>query len=200
MLANKSEQFKLHPLSVVLEIIELYGDDIDFEFSHYTYKRNTIEDTRTTFKISAKAITEDFLIELCDKTPSGNNLALHSTVYFKNGITKHIPMIDLATRAVGVISKILNVLPDELVNKMIWFESGRSFHGYGTYLITPESWIHLMGRLLLANQPQQHPVVDPRWIGHRLIAGYSALRWTKNTEDYIQIPLLVKNAHLIQQK
>lgn len=200
MLPNKSDQSKLHPLSIVLEIIELYGDDIDFEFSHYTYKRNTIEDTRTTFKVSAKSITEDFLIELCDKAPSGNNLALHSTVYFKNGIIKHIPMIDLATRAVGVIRKILNVLPDELTNKMIWFESGRSFHGYGTYLISPQNWIQLMGRLLLANQPQQHPVVDPRWIGHRLIAGYSALRWTKNTDDYIQIPHLVKNIHLIQQK
>ena len=200
MHANKTDQFKLHPLSIVLEIIELYGDDIDFEFSHYTYKRNTIEDNRTTFKISAKSITEDFLIDLCDKTPSGNNLAFHSTVYFNNGITKHIPMIDLATRAVGVISKILNVLPNELANKMIWFESGRSLHGYGTYLITPQSWMHFMGRLLLANQPQQHPVVDPRWIGHRLIAGYSALRWTKNTDDYIQIPQLVKNIHLIQQK
>lgn len=101
---------------------------------------------------------------------------------------------------VGVISSVLNVLPKLLISKMIWYESGRSFHGYGTTLISNEEWIQLMGRLLLVNQPQQHPIVDSRWIGHRLIAGYSALRWTKNTDDYIQVPKLLKNIHLIQQK
>lgn len=200
MQSSANEQAQSHPRLIVLQLIELYGKDIAFEFSYYSYKKNTIEDVRTTFKVEAKDITDNYLIKICDELPNGHNLAFHSTVYFKNGSVKHIPMVDLATRAVGVISKVLNVLPDELANKMIWYESGRSFHGYGTQLIESDVWINLMGRLLLVNQPQQHPIVDPRWIGHRIIAGYSALRWTKNTDDYIQIPKLVKNIHLIQQR
>jgi hypothetical protein len=198
VLQTDSEQN--HPRLIAHKIIEAYGTDFDFEFSYYTYKKNTIEDIRTTFKVAAKKVTEQSLIDICNATPDGNNLAFHSTVYFDDGSIRHIPMVDLATKGVGVISKVLTVLPSELANKMIWFESGRSFHGYGTHLIDSETWTQLMGRLLLVNQPQQQPIVDPRWIGHRIIAGYSALRWTKNTNDYIQIPKLVKNVHLISQK
>lgn len=189
-----------HPRFIVHKLIEIYGHDLVFEFSYYTYKKNTLVDERRTFKVLSKDITDEYLIDLCKETPNGNNLALHSTIYLNNGSIKHIPMVDLSTKAVGVISSVLNVLPKLLVSKMIWYESGRSFHGYGTKLISNEEWIQLMGRLLLVNQPQQQPIVDSRWIGHRLIAGYSALRWTKNTDDYIQVPKLLKNTHLIQQK
>ncbi|MHB1292207.1 MAG: primase 1D-like protein [Sulfuricella sp.] len=36
------------------------------------------------------------------------------------------------------------------------------------------------------------PTVDPRWVGHRLISGYAALRWTKNTEQYLNTPTLIE--------
>jgi len=189
-----------HPRFIVHKLIELYGKEIVFVFSYYTYKKNTIEDVRHVFEVDAKDITDDYLLSICDSTPDGHNLAFHSTVYLANGKIKHIPMVDLATRAIGVINKVLNVLPDELLDQMVWYESGRSFHGYGTRLINSDDWIKLMGRLLLVNLPQQHPIVDPRWIGHRIMAGYSALRWTKNTDDYIKIPKLVKNIQFIQQK
>lgn len=189
-----------HPRFIVHKLIELYGNEMIFEFSYYSYKRDTIEDIRSVFTVDAKNVDDDYLVNICKATPLGHNLAFHSTVYFKNGDIKHIPMVDLATRGIGVISKVLNVLPSELASQMVWYESGRSFHGYGTFLIQQDAWVKLMGRFLLVNQPQQHAVVDPRWIGHRLIAGYSALRWTKNTEDYIQVPKLVKNIHLIHQK
>jgi hypothetical protein len=35
-----------------------------------------------------------------------------------------------------------------------------------------------MGRLLLLNLPEKPCLVDTRWVGHRLIGGYAALRWS----------------------
>lgn len=188
---------KRHPSLVIEEIIKKYGTEIQFEFSHYIYVPNTINDQRTTFTVCAEELTPIKIKELCDLVPRGAELAVHSKVLLGDGTVMHIPMVDLTTRAVGIIGRVIDVLPSELLGSVIWFESGRSYHGYGMVLIPKESWIKLMGRLLLANQPQMLPVVDPRWIGHRLIAGYSALRWTKNTEYYLQEPELVKNAHLI---
>lgn len=188
-----------HPSFIIEEIVKKYGTDIQFEFSHYLYIPNTIKDQRNTFTLFAEELTPIKLKELCDSTPKGTELALHSRVLIREDIIMHIPMIDLATKAVGIIGRVVDVLPSKLIDSVIWFESGRSYHGYGKILISQENWIKLMGRLLLANQPQMSSVVDPRWIGHRLIAGYSALRWTKNTEYYIQEPELVKNAYLIMR-
>lgn len=137
------------------------------------------------------------LEELCNSTPDGMELALNSRVLLADKTVMHIPMIDLATKAAGIISRVLDVLPTNLSGAMIWFESGRSYHGYGTVLISHDDWVKLMGRFLLVNQPQVPPVVDPRWIGHRLISGYASLRWTKNTGHYLQKPELAKNAYLI---
>lgn len=190
---------KKHPSLIIQEIVRKYGTEIEFEFSHYIYVPRTIDDQRTTFHVSAKELTLLKLEELCNSTPTGTELALHSKVLFPDKLIMHIPMIDLAARATGIIRRVIDVLPPELLGSMIWFESGRSYHGYGTVLISPEEWVKLMGRFLLVNQPQLLPVVDPRWIGHRLISGYSALRWTKNTGHYLQKPELAKNAHLIMR-
>lgn len=186
-----------HPSLVVQEIVNKYGTEISFEFSHYIYVPRTIEDQRSTFTLSARELTPSKLEELCNSTPDGMELALNSRVLMADKKIMHIPMIDLATRAAGIIGKVLDVLPTNLSGTMIWFESGRSYHGYGTVLISQDDWVKLMGRFLLVNQPQVPPVVDPRWIGHRLISGYASLRWTKNTGHYLQEPELTKNARLI---
>ena len=186
-----------HPSLVIQEIVKQYGTDFNFEFSHYVYVPRTIKDERNTFVIPAQELTQIKLEELCASTPIGTELALHSRVLFLDGTVKHIPMVDLAARSTGIIRLVIDVLPVELLDSMIWFESGRSFHGYGTVLISEKDWIKLMGRFLLVNQPQLPPVVDPRWVGHRLISGYSALRWTRNTSHYLQVPELAKNTHLI---
>lgn len=188
---------KKHPSLVIQMIIEKYGNDIQFEFSHYIYVPKTINDQRNTFTVSAEELTPIKLNDMCNSAPQGTELALHSKVLFQDGAVMHIPMIDLATKAAGIIGRVIDVLPQELLGSVIWFESGRSYHGYGKVLISKEHWVTLMGRLLLVNQHQLPPVVDPRWIGHRLIAGYSALRWTRNTDYYLQKPELVKNDHLI---
>ncbi len=188
---------KKHPSLIIQEIVDRYGTELEFEFSYYIYIPRTIEDNRITFTISANELTAKKIEELRTSTPEGMELALNSRVVLRDGTVMHIPMIDLATKATGIIRRVLDVLPSGLSDAMIWFESGRSYHGYGTVLISQEEWTKLMGRFLLVNQPQVPPVVDPRWIGHRLISGYASLRWTKNTGHYLQQPELAKNSYLI---
>lgn len=100
----------------------------------------------------------------------------------------HIPMVDMSTGSVAQLAKLRPFLGEELFQRFKWYKSGRSFHGYGRTLVTSSEWSALMGTLLLANQKGLAPTVDPRWVGHRLIAGYAALRWTKNTPHYINLP------------
>jgi hypothetical protein len=188
---------KKHPSLIIQEIVDRYGTELEFEFSYYIYVPRTIEDKRTTFTIPANELTAETIEDLCNSTPAGMELALNSRVVMRDSTVMHIPMIDLATKATGIIGRVLDVLPSNLSDAMIWFESGRSYHGYGTVLISQEDWTRLMGRFLLVNQPQVPPVVDPRWIGHRLISGYASLRWTKNTGHYLQQPELAKNSYLI---
>ncbi len=175
-----------------------YGSDLSFEFSHYTYTPRTIADERSIFLVRGEELLSEVQIGgLLRSAPKGQELALHSRVHFSDGTVQHIPMVDLSAPATGVLTRVLAVLPDEIANSMLWFESGRSHHGYGQLLVNHDDWIRIMGRLLLVNQPQMPTIVDPRWIGHRLLAGYSALRWTKNTAHYIQQPKLSTQSHLI---
>jgi hypothetical protein len=45
--------------------------------------------------------------------------------------------------------------------------------------------------LLLQNPTNDQQIVDSRWIGHRLLADYSALRWTAHQTQYLAPPRLV---------
>ena len=120
--------------------------------------------------------------------PLGQELAFQSNVLLIGGVQKHLPMVDMSTSSAAQLSKLKPFLGDEIFEQFKWFKSGRSFHGYGKILVTESEWITLMGMFLLANLKGLAPTVDPRWVGHRLIAGYSALRWSKNTTSYIHLP------------
>ena len=123
-----------------------------------------------------------------ESVPSGQELAIHSDMLLANGHRKHLVMVDMSTSAKAHLEKLRQFLGEEFFRQITWFDSGRSFHGYGDSLLTEGNWTRFMGLLLLANQPRLEPTVDPRWIGHRLMAGYAALRWTKNTEHYLGLP------------
>jgi hypothetical protein len=125
---------------------------------------------------------------LIGSTPPGKELSLHSSIEIDSGETLHIPMIDMSTGSLAQLEKVRPLLGDILFSTFSWFKSGRSYHGYGGTLIDQKEWTSQMGKLLLVNQIGMPPTVDPRWVGHRLIAGYSSLRWTNNTSHYIDTP------------
>ena len=94
----------------------------------------------------------------------------------------------MSTGSGAQLEKVRPVLGESVFFDFDWYKSGRSYHGYGRSLLTHNDWIKQMGKLLLVNQIGVPPTVDPRWVGHRLIAGYASLRWTKNTPQYLDYP------------
>ncbi|MCB4346308.1 hypothetical protein LA345_20650 [Burkholderia vietnamiensis] len=128
---------------------------------------------------------------MIDGAPAGHELAFHSDVRLSSGETRHVVMVDMATSSKAHLDKLRAFLGDNFFQRITWYASGRSFHGYGEDLLSSDEWVKFMGLLLLVNKPHMEPTVDPRWIGHRLLAGFSALRWTKNTSHYLLPPSLV---------
>jgi hypothetical protein len=52
--------------------------------------------------------------------------------------------------------------------------------------------VGLSSRLLLLNPASPNEVIDSRWIAHRMLAGYGALRWTAHERRYLAEPRIVK--------
>lgn len=178
-----------HPYWQVRAVLDRHHGVIAVPVSYYTYKPRTVEDKRTTWEIAiSDFLNEEYMANVIEKTPGGQEMAIHSNVQINGGQTAHLVMIDMSTSARAHLEKLRAFLGDNFYQQISWYASGRSFHGYGTELLSQENWYQFMGLLLLANQPNLEPTVDPRWIGHRLIAGYAALRWTKNTSQYIGVP------------
>jgi hypothetical protein len=177
-----------HPYWTIKKLVER-GEIAQLNFSYYRYRPQSLLDERNNFSLSAEnLLDENYISELIENCPEEFELAIHSNVVMANGGMCHIPMIDMSTASKAHINRLSSFLGTELFEHFSWYESGRSFHGYGEITVNQSEWTQLMGILLLANQKNLAPTVDPRWIGHRLIAGYSALRWTKNTQFYINSP------------
>ncbi|MBU6441243.1 MAG: hypothetical protein KGS28_13525 [Betaproteobacteria bacterium] len=157
--------------------------------SYYAYSPQTVADTRTHILLSVEDfLNEEFMTQTFEKVPPGKELAIHSDLRMSTDKRRHLVMVDMSTSSKAHLQKLRAFLGDNFFQRIAWFSSGRSFHGYGETLLEVEEWVHFMGLLLLANQPRLEPTVDPRWIGHRLLAGYSSLRWTCNTAHYISLP------------
>jgi hypothetical protein len=178
---------KNHP---IIKIIDSIHEDIDLEFSIYKYQPQSIIDERKSFPVKKSELSEKWLSNQLDSLNINEEIAFHSK--FKIGTRYfHIPMIDFNCHVNEVEiaqNTMFNLLPREIFNGLSYYESGRSLHAYGSTPITHAKWIEFMGRLLLANMPNQTSIVDARWIGHRLIGGFSSLRWSANSDHYLKIP------------
>lgn len=179
-----------HPYWNAKLIVEAHLNEIStLYFSYYDYIPQSLIDRRKIFTISPQNFLDsDFIESVFKNTPINQELAFHSKILATNGVYKHIPMIDMSTGSTAQLAKLKPFLGEDTFHDFKWFKSGRSFHGYGNILLSEKEWVEFMGKLLLANQKGLAPTVDPRWVGHRLIAGYSALRWTKNTNYYLSLP------------
>lgn len=182
-----------HPYWHLAKLIRNYEGISSLYFSHYRYTPQSIVDERHTFLVdTSQFLNEGWINYLLESTPRDRELAIHSSVLFRDGSVMHIPMADMSTTSKAHLIKLEALLEHTGFGNFEWYASGRSFHGYGDRLLNDSDWTRLMGALLLANQRGMTPVVDPRWIGHRLLAGYSALRWTKNTSHYVDYPANVQ--------
>ena len=178
-----------HPYWHVRALVKRRADVVAVPVSYYTYRPQTIADTRTTWTIpAAEFVNADCVESVMDATPEGQEMAIHSALQIASGERVHMVMVDMSTAAKAHLAKLRTFLGDNFFQQISWYSSGRSFHGYGEALLSEAEWVKFMGLLLLANQPRLEPTVDPRWIGHRLLAGYASLRWTRNTSHYLSTP------------
>ncbi|MFT7007642.1 MAG: hypothetical protein ACJAXJ_002171 [Colwellia sp.] len=192
-LNNERLNLKLnrHPFKWVLDNFKNQFNELEkvsFNFSEYTYLPRTIKDERHCFTEPLENLNIDYLTSLLYRLNSNKDLAMHSIINIDSK-KHHLPMIDFGMKNISDFS-----IPP--IKKFIeyWnmdfaiFNSGRSFHAYGTRLLSEDEWIKFMGSLLLLNEPGGRKVIDTRWIGHRILAGYSALRLSCNSSQYKTYP------------
>lgn len=184
---------KSHPYWHVRSVVEKNPQIASLSLSYYTYRPQTVGDNRRTWQISSSQFCDETHIETVQsETPAGQELAVHSDLVLTSNERQHLVLVDMSTSARAHLDKLRAFLGDHFFQQIAWFSSGRSYHGYGERLLSESEWVKFMGLLLLANKPRLEPTVDPRWIGHRLLAGYSALRWTRNTPHYLIHPALLE--------
>lgn len=180
-----------HPLNWLESFLMSSGfkDDNTFiHFSRYTHTPKQMFDQREFLSFPSSRLSKEFLIEQLEMLRSDQELALHSKVNTSKGIY-HIPMADLGVKDFtqydrGVLKKFMDFVGYDFNI----YDSGRSFHMYGNKMIEPWQWHQFMGAILLLNEPSGKRIIDARWVGHRLIAGYGALRLSLNTNQYKSYP------------
>ncbi|MDC8010964.1 hypothetical protein [Tahibacter soli] len=186
-----------HPVQVAYDLADRYGLELKLSFSEYFYRPQAALDERTTYFVPIVEITPDWVAEKIRSLKPGWELALNSKIIDPRNRISHIPMIDFFSADHPDTDSIAfnEIVGREIANELTLFNSGRSFHAYSTTLLGKGDWIAFMGRLLLLNMPNLPQVVDTRWVGHRLVGGYSALRWSANSSHHQRMPYLVRTRH-----
>lgn len=180
-----------HPLDHIEYFIASEPEIKQVEMSLYTYHPLTVQDERIIKRVDASKLRTSFY-NFSKSIEPFQEIAFHSTVYVcleGQEMQMHIPMIDFKSSSESTVKEVVTTLKEEYnCENAIIVHSGRSFHAYILKLLTFQKWTEFMGRILLFNVPEKEEIVDMRWVGHRLFAGYGALRWTKNTKQYLSEP------------
>lgn len=181
-----------HPARLIEEFSKSLENEAQLELSYYKYHPQSLLDERRKVKIKAKSLCTSKVKDLLDNLRHDEELAFHSHVFTGARSKFHLPLIDFSGRldlkSLEILQGAIGTRPFE---SLALYDSGRSFHGYIMRPMSEREWVRFMGTMLLANLPNQPPVVDSRWIGHRLRAGYASLRWSKNTGHYRSVPSYV---------
>lgn len=166
------------------------------EFSKYIYKERGVTMRREFIYLNFKDMDKEYI----KKFPLNEEeeLALDSRVKIGND-DFHLPLIDFKVGkeyfddVIEVCEKIKSYLeelnkPEDIEYSL--FDSGHSFHGYFNTLISQNDWYDFLGYLILqyGNNSSISEIIDVRWIGHSLRAGFCALRLSKNTAHYKKEP------------
>ncbi|MFW5409255.1 hypothetical protein B7L51_011630 [Pectobacterium brasiliense] len=164
------------------------SNNVLLTFSRYRYLPQSFIDERYTFNMPFWCMSDNELLNIIKSLGEGEELAFHSQI-FDFGRGYHLPLIDFGNVDRGIIdSSTLRELSSYWKLSFRIYNSGRSYHAYGDRLISNDEWISFMGSLLLLNKSSGFKLIDERWVGHRLMARYSALRWSFNTSQYKRIP------------
>lgn len=184
-----------HPFLVASSIIQKNKvNNIVLEFSKYVSGGVGKTLTREIIKIDGINFDENWVNNEIDNLRADEELAIHSKVYLR-GEVLHIPMIDFVNK--NFLNENMGHIKNISVNLKAGyylFDSGNSYHCYFDTMVTVDAWYKYLGKILLLNPHDSNKkmIVDARWVGHALEHEFTALRWSKNSSFYEQVPLLVE--------
>jgi hypothetical protein len=137
----------------------------------------TFENPNRIIKFTKDRVNETNLLKLLIKLNTNEALGLSSIVEISNNQIMHIPLVDFHCPPNKKNLKFVKAALKEIGEKDgIILNSGRSFHYYGFELKPEKEWKKFLGLCLLLS-----PLVDPRYVAHRLIDGESVLRIYSNS-------------------
>jgi len=186
----------VEPVEYVLSLVGSRRTIQAIELSVYTNVPESLIDERVSKRTSVRSIRKDFDALTASLLP-GQEIAFHSRVLVGTGegkaVKRHIPLVDFRTPDRRLAEEAADVLirEQEAIDAAL-FGSGRSYHLYIGTLMPESEWVRFMGRLLLLNPREGPAVIDARWVGHRLMSGFGALRWSANTPPYTRPPQLLR--------
>ncbi len=177
-----------HPYYFIKNFLD---GEATYSLSKYIYLPDSLSDERTICTVTGSEFDLCYLDMTLNSLEYNQELAFHSIIKTKYGKTFHIPMIDFQTENlnIDIYYRLKNFIDYKILSSMTFYRSGNSFHGYSSKLLTHKEWLRFMGSLLLVNPPRSSlSIIDDRWIGHRIMSGFSALRWSNNSGTYKSIP------------
>jgi hypothetical protein len=138
------------------------------------------------FELPRDQVTVPVINSLLGELEPDFAMGVSSRVRVRNGETLHIPMIDLTCgKSDDNLRTLVRVFHEIGQSQGLLLDSGRSYHYYGLNLLNERSWLQFMGRSLLLT-----PLVDTRYIAHRLVDDYGRLR-ISTSKNKPNMPVLV---------
>lgn len=138
------------------------------------------------FRIDAHRLAADSVQTILSETPTDKALGLSSLCALKRGGFAHLPLVDFCLAATPDNQQVMIAAARRLgLKHAAVLESGRSYHVYGFDLMTEPEWARFLARALLLT-----PIVDVRYIAHRLLARRSVLRINSSVAKP-EVPLVV---------
>lgn len=177
-----------HPYFFIKNLLD---SESTYSLSRYTYLPDSLSDNRIIDTISGEDFSINYVNSILKSLNRDQELAFHSLVQTKSRRIYHIPMIDFSISRLDreVYYRLKNFIDYKILYDMSFYSTGNSFHAYSSKLLTHREWLKFMGSLLLVNPSNSSlNIIDNRWIGHRLMSGFSSLRWSNNSGIYKNLP------------
>lgn len=203
--------FTNHPINQIQKLLESQPHlmDAKFQFAKFSYDYNSNRNITQLLFCKGASITKPWLIQHISSLKKNFELSFHSRIIYQNEIF-HLPMIDFNMESIDndVLTTLIERFEKQIelrvfrnvFSSMAMYSSGNSYHGYSDTLLKCQEWQNFMAASLLLNYnknlDEKSILVDTRWIAHRLIQGYGALRWSNNNNKYNSEPNLVLNSVL----
>jgi len=174
------------------QILRRLGGEFWFEFSKYVSGGPGLTVSREIVRVVSRSALQ-WTRNAAGRMPLGGEVAIHSRtgVVGRPGRVFHIPMIDVQGRQSRALRARVREECIRLDAPASIYLSGRGFHVYFYTVIPTPAWHEFLARILLWTPPAPRgPAipVDIRWVGHSLEHGYSALRLTRYTTEYLKAP------------